>query len=90
MSVLNRWFLAHPRSVGESYWEHASVAARFGATMVIGGLACIVHAFIPALFPRAASDRVKRLYQRMKSRQPAFSSSPAAFQDPAWQLEYEI
>ena len=90
MSVLNRWFLAHPRSVGESYWEHASVAGRFGATMVIAGLACIVHAFVPALFPRVASDRVKLLYQRMKARQPAFSKTPPAFQDPAWQLEYEI
>ena len=90
MSVLNRWFLAHPRSVGESYWEHAAVAGRFGAVMVVGGIACLVHAVFPALFPRTASDRVKRLYQQMKSRQPAFAAKPAAFQDPAWQLEYEI
>ena len=90
MSILKRWFLAHPRSVGESYWEHASVAGRFGATMVVGGLACLVHAAVPALFQRTASDRVKQLYQHMKSRQPAFAKAPPSFQDPAWQLEYEI
>ena len=90
MSLLNRWFLAHPKSVGESYLEHASVAGRFGATMVVGGVACLVHALIPALFPHAASERVKRLYLRMKARQPAFADEPPAFANPAWQLEYEI
>jgi hypothetical protein len=90
MSPLSRWFLSHPKSVGEGYWEHASMAARFGGTMVVGGLACIVHAFLPSLFTHSASDRVKRLYQQMKSRQPNFRSEPAAFHDPAWQLEYEI
>ena len=90
MSPLARWFLSHPRSVGESYPEHFSVAARFGGTRVIGGLACLVHAVFPALFTNTASDRVKRLYQQMKSRQPACRAKPPAFQDPAWQLEYEI
>ena len=90
MTWLNRWFVSHPKSVGETYLEHASVAGRFGATMVVGGVACMIHAVFPALFPHAASDRVKRLYLRMKSRQPAFSDQPPAFASPAWQLEYEI
>lgn len=90
MAPVARWFLSHPESVGESYWEHAWMAGRFGATMLVGGAACLVHAVLPALFARTASDRVKRLYQQMKSRQPAFASKPASFQDPAWQLEYEI
>jgi hypothetical protein len=88
--MFDRLFLAHPRSVGESYAEHAATAARFGATMMIGGAACILHAFIPAIFPRAASDRVKRLYAQMKSRQPNFAWKRPAFDEPEWQLEYEI
>lgn len=59
--MIERIFLAHPRSVDESYGEHFSVAFGFGAQMVTGGLACIVHAFIPALFERTASKTVKSL-----------------------------
>jgi hypothetical protein len=88
--MIDRIFLSHPRSVGESYGEHAATAARFGITMMIGGAACVVHAFIPAVFPRTASDRVKKLYTQMKARQPAFAQTRPAFQEPEWQIEYEI
>jgi hypothetical protein len=88
--MIDRFFLSHPRSVGETYGEHARTAGRFGATMVIGGLACMVHALLPSLFPRSASDRVKRLYAQMVARQPAFAERRPAFQEPEWQIEYEI
>ena len=58
--------------------------------MLWGGLACMVHALIPVLFVRTASDSVKRLYALMKARQPAFAAEPPAFSEPGWQLEYEI
>jgi hypothetical protein len=86
--MFDRLFLAHPRSIGESYAEHAGVAARFGATMLIGGAACILHAFVPAIFPRTASDRVKKLYAQMVARQPNLRRP--AFEEPEWQIEYEI
>jgi hypothetical protein len=88
--MIDRLFLSHPRSIGESYGEHAQTAFGFGWAMLWGGLACIVHALVPALFMRTASDTVKRLYAQMKSRQPAFSAEPPAFTEPSWQLEYEI
>lgn len=88
--MIDRLLFAHPRSVGESYAEHFAIAARFGATMLAGGAACMVHAAIPALFTRTASERVKRLYGEMKARQPAFASLRPAFDEPEWQLEYEI
>jgi len=88
--MIDRIFLSHPRSVGESYGEHAATAARFGFTMIVGGAACVLHAFVPALFPRAASDRVKRLYAQMVARQPAFAERRPAFHEPEWQIEYEI
>ncbi|ODP39432.1 DUF6356 family protein [Sphingomonas turrisvirgatae] len=88
--MFDRLFLGHPREVGESYGEHFATAAGFGARMVVGGLACIVHAVVPSLFVRTASDTVKSLYARMKARQPAFASRPPAFAEPEWQLEYEI
>lgn len=88
--MIDRLFLAHPRSVNESYAEHAATAARFGTTMMIGGVACLIHALVPALFARTASDSVKRLYSQMKARQPAFADRRPAFAEPEWQIEYEI
>lgn len=88
--MIDRFFLSHPRSVGESYGEHAAIACSFGWAMVWGGLACMVHALFPMLFSRTASDTVKRLYAQMKARQPAFAADPPAFTEAGWQLEYEI
>lgn len=63
--MLNRLFTEHPRSVGESYGRHLIVAGGFGVTMIGGGLACLVHAVLPALFTRTGSTIVARLHERM-------------------------
>ena len=83
-----RWFADHPRSVGESYAEHFSIAFRFGLAMLAGGLACLVHALCPALFERTGSRTIKRLYAEMISRQPGHQR--LAHEEPTWQPEYEI
>jgi hypothetical protein len=57
-----RWFLVHPRSVGESYAEHFAMAARFGAALIAAGIACLVHAVVPALCTSTASREVARLH----------------------------
>lgn len=88
--MIDRLFLSHPRSIGESYGEHALTAGRFGATMVVGGVACLIHAAVPAFFARTASNRVKQLYAQMVARQPGLTDRKPAFQEPEWQLEYEI
>lgn len=88
--MISRLFFDHPRAVGETYFEHAATAGRFGGIMVAGGLACLIHAVVPAVFANAASRRVKTLYLQMKARQPGLASKPTAFQEPGWQLEYEI
>jgi hypothetical protein len=88
--MIDRIFLRHPRSVGESYTEHAGMAFGFGTRMIAGGLACLVHGIVPSLFTRTGSNTVKSLYGTMKSRQPAYQARPPAFTEPEWQLEYEI
>jgi hypothetical protein len=88
--MIDRLFLAHPRRMRETYFVHAATAARFGLVMIAGGLAALVHALVPALFARAASDRVKILYGEMKARQPAFAGRLPAFAEPEWRIEYEI
>jgi hypothetical protein len=62
-------FTAHPRSVGETYLQHFVAAAGFGLRMVLGGLACLVHALLPFLFERTGSNCVTDLHQRMVARQ---------------------
>jgi hypothetical protein len=83
--MIGRLFTSHPHSVGESYLEHLGVATRFGGTMIAGGVACVIHGLVPALFTRTGSGTVKRLNDRMTSR--------VAVETPAgteWQLVYEI
>ena len=88
--MFDRIFLSHPRSIGESYPEHAATAFGFGLRMIGGGVACMIHGIVPVLFTRTGSNTVKALYGRMKSRQPAYQQRPSAYTEPDWQLEYEI
>lgn len=87
---LQQLFLDHPKQVGESYLEHARVAGRFGAEMVVGGLACLVHAVVPALFAKTASERVKKLYAQIRARQPNLAGRAMDHEQSAWLPEYEI
>jgi Family of unknown function (DUF6356) len=48
-------FTAHPASVGETYGQHFAFALAFGARMVLGGLAAMVHAVFPFAFVTTAS-----------------------------------
>jgi hypothetical protein len=69
-----RLFIDHPRSVGESYGEHAAMASRFGMAMIGGGLACLVHALVPGVCVRTGSRTITRLHQAMvanRARLPA-------------------
>jgi len=63
--ILENLFTDHPRSLGESYLQHQQHALAFGVTMVAAGIACIVHALVPALFETTGSRAVTRLYNRM-------------------------
>ncbi len=73
--LFDRLLHTHPRSVGESYAEHAGIASRFGATMVAGGLKCLVHAVLPAVFERSASDCVAKLNGELTRRRAASADS---------------
>ncbi len=73
--AFHRWFLEHPRTVGEDYWEHAGIASRFGGRMIAGGLKCMVHAVFPAVCKTAASDCVAGLNGELQSRRRAAADS---------------
>ena len=73
--MFRRLFLDHPASVHESYGQHFRVAIGFGATMLVGGLGAIVHAFVPALCKTRGSDTVRALHARL-ARDPARDGRP--------------
>ena len=60
----------HLDEVGESYWEHMFKAAGFAVAMLVGGLACLVHAVLPFLFVRTGSTRVRHLHETMVENRP--------------------
>ena len=57
-----RLFTEHPGSVGETYFGHLRFAARFGATMIVGGLACLLHGVLPFCLTTSGSRRVRALH----------------------------
>ena len=61
-------FTEHPKSVGESYLQHLSQAARFALTFLILFFIALVHAILPFLFARTASDIVCEMSKDMKHR----------------------
>lgn len=61
-------FNKHPSAVGETYSEHLHHATTFGVTMVVAGLACLIHAIFPFWFEKTASLCIQRLHARMSAR----------------------
>ena len=64
-SLVNKLFLDHPHSFGESYWQHQRRALHFGISMIRAGAACLMHALLPVVFVRTASNTVQTLYDEM-------------------------
>jgi hypothetical protein len=74
LRVVSKLFQEHPASVGESYFEHMLTAFAFGARMLFGGCASIIHSLLPCAFVRTGSAQIRYLHQRMivaRGRQPA-------------------
>ena len=53
--------LRHLRENNMGYFEHLVFAASHGVTAIVLGVALIVHAILPPLFPRAGRALLLRL-----------------------------
>jgi hypothetical protein len=73
----SRWFTAHPATVGESYGEHLATATSFGGRMILAGIACMLHGFLPFLFVRTGSRAVSELNAQLLARRSAGAPSTA-------------
>lgn len=58
-------FTDHPASVGETYGQHFRMASSFGTRMMVGGVACLIHGFLPFLFLKTGSKTVDVLHGEM-------------------------
>jgi hypothetical protein len=75
--MLDRWFLAHPRSVDESYLQHRRAAWGFSASLLKAAATCFIHGLVPVLFESTASRSVAELHERMiHQRRGARSETP--------------
>ena len=66
--MIARIFLDHPAKVDESFLEHMWFALRFSALLFAAAFAALVHAVIPCLFEKTASNIIAQLYQRTHNR----------------------
>ena len=74
--TIDRLFLDHPESVGESYFEHMRFAFGFGLTLLGAAMAALIHGLLPFAFETTASRTIKRLHARISNRGAA-PSTPA-------------
>ena len=72
--------LAHPAAVNETYTQHLFAASRFGVRLLLTAGACFVHALVPCLFTRKASDMLHRLHDDMYTHRAAKLDDKAPFQ----------
>ena len=67
-TALDRYFLSHPRSVNESYLEHAGAAFGISLRLFGAAFAALVHAVIPCAFVTTASSTIKTLNAEVMAR----------------------
>lgn len=82
--MLNRLFRDHPAEVGETYGEHFAAAGGFGTRMVVGGVACMIHAVVPGMFVTTGSGMVKKLYDEMVAKRDAKRRANIEVQSIEW------
>jgi hypothetical protein len=66
--MFGRLFLDHPRSVDESYFEHLLFAGGFALRLLGAAVAALVHALVPCLFEKTASNMIAKMYAKTSNR----------------------
>jgi hypothetical protein len=69
--MIDRLFHDHPRSAGQTCWQHLDCAWRFGGSMAIGAIAAIVPGLVPIVCQHTDDSRVREVHQRLSRLEPA-------------------
>ncbi len=70
---MRNFFSEHPKTVGESYWQHLLVALGFAFALFGAAIAALIHAFFPAWFEKTASQKITLLHDRMVCKRQSLS-----------------
>jgi hypothetical protein len=65
--TLKQHFTDHPASVDETYVEHFKVAAHFARCLAVAAGAAAIHAVVPSMCTKTASERICQLHEEMTS-----------------------
>ena len=79
-SWIGRLFTDHPRSLGMSWASHGMGAVGIAVRLIGAGLACLVHALVPAWFTETAGRTVTAMHEDM-ARRKAGAANPNAWPD---------
>jgi len=58
----------HLKEAKESYVQHLLAASKIGLMMILGGIQAILHAIIPGILTKSASEKIKKLYKYVSDR----------------------
>ena len=58
----------HLNDAKETYIQHFKAAIKIGFKMILGGFQAILHAIIPGILKKSASDKIKKLYEIVADR----------------------
>ena len=58
----------HLEQANESYFEHMIIALKISFELLIGSLIAFIHALLPSVFTSSASNKIKKLYSFIESR----------------------
>ena len=61
-------FTTHPASVDETYFEHLVFASRFAFRLFAAGGAALVHAVLPFMFEKTASQLIRKMHSDIVNR----------------------
>ena len=63
-------FTQHPKEIGETYLKHGFNAMKYALTFLCLSLVAIIHAVFPFLFKTTTSDKVMKMADHMRDRNP--------------------
>ena len=71
--------LAHPEALNETYFQHLRHAMGYARRLLAASFCAFIHALLPFLFEKTASNTIKTMYGEMTARG---ATSPVAPQRP--------
>jgi hypothetical protein len=68
MTPSPNYFTAHLRNVDESYGQHFLHASYYFVMLLAAAICALIHAILPFLFEKTASQIISKLYRKMSAR----------------------